>query len=164
MRDHNNKLHGKIYISLTKKRPGAKLALGFLCAIYDLQCLLLAQLSGEVFVAGLGGFAGPLTQIFFSQALGGDGLIHGLGALVAFVHALAGAVEFLDDLVAAGVVFVLEAGAYVLAGLLVAENAVAVERLSLRLRHEKSSAAPANLHSGFVGDEVQKKEAVVRCG
>ena len=137
------------------------MAPGFLCAIYDLQCLLLAQLSGEVLVAGFGGFASPFTQIFFGQTLGGDGLIHGLGAFVPLVHPLAGTVEFLDDLVASGVVPVLEAGAYVLAGLFVADHPVAVKRLALRLWHKKSAAAPAKLHSGLAHDEVQEEEAVV---
>lgn len=111
--------------------------------------------------AGLGGFASPLTQLLLGHALGGDGLIHGLSAFVPLVHPLAGAVEFLDDLVAVGVVFVLEVGAQVLAGLLVADDAVSVERLPLRLRHEKPSAAPAKLHDGLALDEVQEKETVV---
>ena len=162
MRDHNNKLHGKIYISLTKKTSGSRRtsAPGFLCGGYDLQCLLLAQLSGEVFVAGLGGLGCPVVELGGGQALVG-GLVEIAGALVAFVHALAGTVKLLDDLVAAGVVPVLEAGADVLAGLLVADDTVTVEGLPFRLRHEKSAAAPAKLHGGLALDEVQEKEAIV---
>ena len=90
-------------------------------------------------------------------------MVYGLGALIAFVHPLAGAVKFLDDLVAADVVLVLEAGAQFLAGLAVTDDAVTVERPPLRLRHEKSAAAPANLHGGLAGDEVQKEETIVGC-
>ena len=112
-------------------------------------------------VAGLGGFAGPLVEPFLGKTLGGDGLIYGFGTLIPFVHPLAGAVKFLDDLVASGVVLVLEAGAKVLAGFLVADDPVTVERLPLRLRYKKSSTAPAKLHGGLAHDEVQKEETVV---
>ena len=155
-------MRGNIYISLTKKTSGSwqKSVPGLLCGGYYFQRFLLAQLSGEVLVAGLGGFAGPLVEPFLGKTLGGDGLIYGFGTLIPFVHPLAGAVKFLYDLVASGVVLVLEAGADVLAGFLVTNDAVTVERLPLRLRHEKSAAAPAKLHGGFALDEVQKEENV----
>ena len=114
-------------------------------------------------VAGFGGLDCPVIELGGGQALVGS-LVEIACALVPFVHPLAGAVKFLDDLVAAGVVLVLEAGAQVLAGLLIADDAVAVERLPFRLRYEKSAATPAKLHGGLALDEVQKEEAVVRCG
>ena len=102
----------------------------------------------------------PVVELGGGQALVG-GLVEIAGAFVALVHALAGAVKLLDDLVSSGVVLVLEAGTHVLTGLLVTDDAVAIECFPFRLWHEKPSATPANLHGGLAHNEVQKEEAIV---
>lgn len=98
----------------------------------------------------------PFIVFPIAQILLGRLPVEKLCSLIAFIHPPLGSVKLLDHTGLSCLLFVLEYRSPLLAGLVILQDSVTVERLFLRFRNEISSAAVTPRNKRMTCHELQK--------